>query len=187
MDRGYGRCFFFQAEDGIRDLTVTGVQTCALPIFEHDRVGVLPRELEGFAAVSGEQRLMSFFAKEAPVEVPDVGIVLDREDPHAAMVGPRHPARDGPSVMPAGHPNGLCPRPRIPAAASIQFAVGRVAGLGRYPVSGPGSASRRSSLTYAVFAEPQQPKKPGFLVDAILIATGFSAVWVLVLLVMQNS
>src|SRR2546427_476529 len=27
--------FFFQAEDGIRDLTVTGVQTCALPIYEH--------------------------------------------------------------------------------------------------------------------------------------------------------
>src|SRR5688572_32771258 len=27
-------CFFFQAEDGIRDLTVTGVQTCALPIYQ---------------------------------------------------------------------------------------------------------------------------------------------------------
>src|SRR2546430_13372534 len=26
--------FFFQAEDGIRDLTVTGVQTCALPIWK---------------------------------------------------------------------------------------------------------------------------------------------------------
>src|SRR5437016_5218315 len=26
-------CFFFQAEDGIRDWSVTGVQTCALPIF----------------------------------------------------------------------------------------------------------------------------------------------------------
>src|SRR5438034_8492950 len=26
--------FFFQAEDGIRDHCVTGVQTCALPIFE---------------------------------------------------------------------------------------------------------------------------------------------------------
>src|SRR5206468_7490832 len=26
--------FFFQAEDGIRDLIVTGVQTCALPIYE---------------------------------------------------------------------------------------------------------------------------------------------------------
>src|SRR2546430_4956454 len=28
--------FFFQAEDGIRDLTVTGVQTCALPISRID-------------------------------------------------------------------------------------------------------------------------------------------------------
>src|SRR3982751_7062704 len=34
------RCFFFfQAEDGIRDLIVTGVQTCALPIC----LGVGPR------------------------------------------------------------------------------------------------------------------------------------------------
>src|SRR5207245_7051908 len=36
--------FFFQAEDGIRDATVTGVQTCALPISEeypeaHQREG----------------------------------------------------------------------------------------------------------------------------------------------------
>src|SRR5256885_3558284 len=27
--------FFFQAEDGIRDYKVTGVQTCALPIYEN--------------------------------------------------------------------------------------------------------------------------------------------------------
>src|SRR2546421_7055887 len=39
-----GRCmssmfflFFFQAEDGIRDLIVTGVQTCALPISSRRR------------------------------------------------------------------------------------------------------------------------------------------------------
>src|SRR2546430_1798027 len=31
-ERGLLSEFFFQAEDGIRDLTVTGVQTCALPI-----------------------------------------------------------------------------------------------------------------------------------------------------------
>src|SRR5437764_4224751 len=33
--------FFFQAEDGIRDTSVTGVQTCALPIFldNNDAVG----------------------------------------------------------------------------------------------------------------------------------------------------
>src|SRR5437867_9790216 len=30
----FGFVFFFQAEDGIRDRTVTGVQTCALPICE---------------------------------------------------------------------------------------------------------------------------------------------------------
>src|SRR5690606_39959893 len=29
-------CFFFQAEDGIRDFHVTGVQTCALPIFTNN-------------------------------------------------------------------------------------------------------------------------------------------------------
>ena len=32
---GYGvLVFFFQAEDGIRDIGVTGVQTCALPIWQ---------------------------------------------------------------------------------------------------------------------------------------------------------
>src|SRR5256885_5000835 len=30
----FGQFFFFQAEDGIRDYKVTGVQTCALPIWE---------------------------------------------------------------------------------------------------------------------------------------------------------
>src|SRR5437762_14280394 len=32
-------CFFFQAEDGIRDTSVTGVQTCALPISTVDTFG----------------------------------------------------------------------------------------------------------------------------------------------------
>src|SRR5262249_59564814 len=44
--------FFFQAEDGIRDWSVTGVQTCALPIFVP---GVLQtgstRRFEGAVAV----------------------------------------------------------------------------------------------------------------------------------------
>src|SRR3989454_2304220 len=42
--------FFFQAEDGIRDYKVTGVQTCALPIFAvlQDLVGIgRPRDAEG--------------------------------------------------------------------------------------------------------------------------------------------
>src|SRR6266849_10151726 len=38
-----GLFFFFQAEDGIRDPLVTGVQTCALPIF--DQGGCIERLL----------------------------------------------------------------------------------------------------------------------------------------------
>src|SRR5690625_7836763 len=34
----YSNIFFFQAEDGIRDGHVTGVQTCALPILAHSAV-----------------------------------------------------------------------------------------------------------------------------------------------------
>src|SRR5256886_5374229 len=45
--------FFFQAEDGIRDLTVTGVQTCALPILDaHEAHG----GAAGFARAAGEGR-----------------------------------------------------------------------------------------------------------------------------------
>src|SRR5438046_7590878 len=32
IERVFSMVFFFQAEDGIRDWSVTGVQTCALPI-----------------------------------------------------------------------------------------------------------------------------------------------------------
>src|SRR3712207_7648022 len=36
--------FFFQAEDGIRDIGVTGVQTCALPIYEGGLTGRITPE-----------------------------------------------------------------------------------------------------------------------------------------------
>src|SRR5258707_9694099 len=35
--------FFFQAEDGIRDIGVTGVQTCALPIWHREILRSLQR------------------------------------------------------------------------------------------------------------------------------------------------
>src|SRR5690606_40338154 len=43
--------FFFQAEDGIRDFHVTGVQTCALPIYELLAIG------QRFGACPGFLRL----------------------------------------------------------------------------------------------------------------------------------
>ena len=45
-------CFFFQAEDGIRDYDVTGVQTCALPISIFPRGGAASEAAQG---VAGEQ------------------------------------------------------------------------------------------------------------------------------------
>src|SRR5215213_753914 len=41
--------FFFQAEDGIRDWSVTGVQTCALPIWIHSLLNAVAEE-EGVGA-----------------------------------------------------------------------------------------------------------------------------------------
>src|SRR5256886_14082352 len=45
--------FFFQAEDGIRDLTVTGVQTCALPILNGPNLYLLgEREPELYGRIT---------------------------------------------------------------------------------------------------------------------------------------
>src|SRR5207237_3863882 len=47
--------FFFQAEDGIRDSSVTGVQTCALPIYPVGATGgqaLPPADAHGLQAVA---------------------------------------------------------------------------------------------------------------------------------------
>src|SRR2546421_3317446 len=73
--------FFFQAEDGIRDLIVTGVQTCALPIFVfEDRrllAGEVPEEralrnLGRFGDLADRGLLVTLLAEEAQ------RVVLDR-------------------------------------------------------------------------------------------------------------
>src|SRR5438093_12240912 len=45
--------FFFQAEDGIRDWSVTGVQTCALPISQSRST---PRDPQGFLQGATDSR-----------------------------------------------------------------------------------------------------------------------------------
>src|SRR2546429_4629797 len=56
----HGRSFFFQAEDGIRDVAVTGVQTCALPIWRAPRPGFResrhPRHNAGASAPDDDPR-----------------------------------------------------------------------------------------------------------------------------------
>src|SRR5207248_11047612 len=56
--------FFFQAEDGIRDRTVTGVQTCALPIFAFRQKGYYNEALREYrlALERGEDRRLTLQA-----------------------------------------------------------------------------------------------------------------------------
>src|SRR2546430_13474512 len=75
--------FFFQAEDGIRDLTVTGVQTCALPIYAqldvdlaireggHVQLGVVGRygDVEGVAHLAGADEQL-LIGSAAGLQVP---------------------------------------------------------------------------------------------------------------------
>src|SRR2546422_6515135 len=76
--------FFFQAEDGIRDVAVTGVQTCALPIFFRlDAEGRIAswhggaRHLLGYPAtkVLGKE-FATLFAADAVPDAADHLVVL---------------------------------------------------------------------------------------------------------------
>src|SRR5256885_7490551 len=73
--------FFFQAEDGIRDYKVTGVQTCALPIYFPGRLG--DELFEPCAQVKDSRRgddgqfvatLIGGGAENGPKENPRVGV-----------------------------------------------------------------------------------------------------------------
>src|SRR5256886_11082338 len=83
-----GMCvFFFQAEDGIRDLTVTGVQTCALPIYTHAKMNPPLREAADVAAlraalkqgvidcIASDHAPHAYDAKEAAFDDAPFGIV----------------------------------------------------------------------------------------------------------------
>src|SRR5215510_15365809 len=68
--------FFFQAEDGIRDGHVTGVQTCALPI---SVAGGMP-----IGVVCGRARLMRRFDPERPLRV---AYVIGTFSAHPVVMG----------------------------------------------------------------------------------------------------
>src|SRR5690606_40790950 len=64
--------FFFQAEDGIRDFHVTGVQTCALPIFNTSDLGVAKPDPEVFRLIMdrvGVEAPASMFVDDHPENV----------------------------------------------------------------------------------------------------------------------
>src|SRR2546427_7147646 len=83
--------FFFQAEDGIRDLTVTGVQTCALPIsqrFVVDPVRLVGAEAELQGAVDHRGVVFEDPPALAPVVAVDGALGPDPVVHHRIHAGP---------------------------------------------------------------------------------------------------
>src|SRR3989475_964446 len=72
-----GMFFFFQAEDGIRDLTVTGVQTCALPI-SYDKANRSSGKSYGGLGMDKGLEILAEVKKR--IGVPVLTDVHDRED-----------------------------------------------------------------------------------------------------------
>src|SRR5438552_2948989 len=126
------RFFFFQAEDGIRDDLVTGVQTCALPISAVPRAALGP----GARAAQGDPR--------------DLGRLRDR----AARPGaPR--ARGAPRHAPDGARAAACRRSHARRGSAARRAADRGAAArclpgarrrARRPVGGGGRALRPGGL-----------------------------------------
>src|SRR5256886_4852608 len=97
--------FFFQAEDGIRDLTVTGVQTCALP-----SVGLVPTypadwawdtlQVEGPVARTAEDVALMLQAVAGPSPL----------SPLAQPTAGRNFVAAAAPGLPPGLPGAYCPR-----------------------------------------------------------------------------
>src|SRR2546430_4098801 len=65
--------FFFQAEDGIRDLTVTGVQTCALPICDKYHSSLIFADEPKWSAGTAK----AIWTKQAPIAQSSVAEALE--------------------------------------------------------------------------------------------------------------
>src|SRR5256885_6967247 len=96
--------FFFQAEDGIRDYKVTGVQTCALPIFE--KITPNPQQPRTSFDPAGIEELAASIRRHGVLQP----IVVSRQgDGYQLVAGHRRglpPRAAGQNVIPAGGGGG---------------------------------------------------------------------------------
>src|ERR1019366_2204759 len=98
--------FFFQAEDGIRYWSVTGVQTCALPIYQDEREGEASTPPSGRAVPAAS--------------------ALGRIDERPEVVRMGHDGEDGVNFIPHGRlPSRQGPKDQLllRGAASLAWAI----------------------------------------------------------------
>src|SRR2546427_2464783 len=112
--------FFFQAEDGIRDLTVTGVQTCALPI---STLGRAPRNDDGVPGRAPERGQgiddaeFRSFVGAGRDEKAGRGRLLLSAGEHGCIGGRRAPGRTRPESSGGPPPRRAAPLPPRPPPA----------------------------------------------------------------------
>src|SRR5438128_6572455 len=85
--------FFFQAEDGIRDATVTGVQTCALPICPGSPASAREGPAAGTRVVGGQALLLGNGQAAPGADAGDPGPVRPARGPAARAVAERREPR----------------------------------------------------------------------------------------------
>src|SRR3989449_8703040 len=102
--------FFFQAEDGIRDVAVTGVQTCALPIYAEAGGVRRGNQLFGVRAFlpldPRRARVRTVERAAAGLEVPFPVLELAFPDRHRLTRGHRPASAEGESRKSGGTAQG---------------------------------------------------------------------------------
>src|SRR5690606_40688199 len=89
--------FFFQAEDGIRDFHVTGVQTCALPISDSGQTSANSTDY----ALGLDEILANdtFMADPSPYNGSSIAFILEADDKTMLYLGDSHDEIDRKSVV----------------------------------------------------------------------------------------
>src|SRR2546430_15770519 len=162
--------FFFQAEDGIRDLTVTGVQTCALPIStgaynlyaysfgtnlnDYPKIGVWPTSTN-----SAYTATYNLFLNGGPF----VGAALCAYDRAAMIAGAASPVSVCYTITNDGGylPSDLDGSTLPPAGSSGVFLTFEtLSSLRYYRSEEHTSNSSHSQISYAVFCLKKKKLKP---------------------------
>src|SRR2546429_1709578 len=80
--------FFFQAEDGIRDVAVTGVQTCALPIFGNGRGSIISRPGDGGDNNNNRAWVANLYSRPTKLYGLQMGVSVYRDKITLPIVSP---------------------------------------------------------------------------------------------------
>src|SRR2546429_4720611 len=151
-------CFFFQAEDGIRDVAVTGVQTCALPI-SPGRSAIALIRLSGRGAFDVAARALHPFHPDHPRPARRVRVVHpatgEPVDDALAACFPAPRSYTGDDLVELSTHGGLL----VPAAA-----LAALVAAGARPAA-PGEFSRRAVLNGKL--DLLQAEATSDLIDAV--------------------